>query len=137
LEPLSKGEECGWMILDPFIKRHVHMVNVLFFKTGKNFNFGWIIFQKILLMKLTTGETQWIEGPSLPKPIYEAQLVQHPFGGVVLIGGYDGREQLNSLYKLSTLNDNWELLPQKLKTARREHTAFLIDDELTTCSLKL
>jgi len=40
------------------------------------------------------------------------------------------------LYRLSSLEDNWELLPQQLKTARYLHTAFLIDDELTTCTIK-
>jgi len=82
---------------------------------------------------LMPGDNEWIEGPNLPISISEAQLVQDPSGGVVLIGGYSDKS-LNTLYRLSSLKRGWELMTQKLKTARFEHTAFLIDDELTTCT---
>jgi len=85
---------------------------------------------------LMPGDNQWIEGPNLPRSIWAAQLVQDVSGGVVLIGGFDGRVFLNTLYKLSSLDGSWELMIQKLKTAREEHTAFLIDDDLATCNKK-
>jgi len=49
----------------------------------------------------------------------------------VLIGGLG---YLDTLYRLSSLDSEWELLPQKLKIGRYQHTAFLIDKELTTCT---
>jgi len=85
---------------------------------------------------LMPGDTQWVEGPPLPKPIYDAQLVQDAAGGVVLIGGFSIDAALDTLYKLSSLDEGWQLMDQKLNTPRWEHTAFLIDDELTTCTKK-
>jgi len=85
---------------------------------------------------LKSGGNEWISGPSLPKNIAEAQLVQDITGGVILIGGLTFLNAQDSLYRLSSLDDTWELMPQKLKIGRREHTAFLIDDDLTSCAKK-
>ena len=76
---------------------------------------------------LDEGASKWRTGPELPKAICCGALVEHPDGGVVLIGGKSGTSSyLDSLYYLAHSGAAWELLPQKLKIARGQHTAFLV-----------
>ena len=81
---------------------------------------------------LDEGSNEWRKGPKLPYPIYGAAIVEHPLGGVALIGGRDGINKIENIYHLQHGGNNaqWELLPQKLRVARQEHTAFLVPDEL-------
>jgi len=76
---------------------------------------------------LRPGDSKWIFGPNFPSEVYAAALVQDPNQGVVLIEG-------PSFHRLASLMGTWELMPQQLKTARSFHTAFLIGDELATCT---
>ena len=52
--------------------------------------------------------------------------------GAVLIGGeMEGSKNIDLLYLLAIGDDGqlgWNLMNKKLKTARSEHVAFLIDD---------
>jgi hypothetical protein len=43
---------------------------------------------------------------------------------------------LDTIYSLAHAGPDaeWSLLPQKLKTPRREHQAFLVPDDITECS---
>ena len=45
----------------------------------------------------------WFKGPPLPVAISYAAMVQHPSGGVVLIGGQSGLEILDTLYHLPNM----------------------------------
>ena len=77
---------------------------------------------------LDEGTNEWRQGPELPHPICCSAAVEHPLGGVALIGGL-----LNdSIYQLSHAGEDakWELLPQKLKIPRYQHLAFVVQDEL-------
>jgi hypothetical protein len=40
----------------------------------------------------------WIKGPELPFEVREAQIVEEPGGGVILVGG---ESPVNTLFKLS------------------------------------
>ena len=82
---------------------------------------------------LDEGSNEWRRGPELPFPICCSALVEHPLGGVVLIGGrakYDNK--LNTIYHLQHAGDDaqWELMPQRLQQARCFHTAFLVPDKI-------
>ena len=53
-----------------------------------------------------------------------------------MVGGWNGAD-LNEIYRLSsplTVTSQWQLLPQKLQTARHWHTAFFIPDSFVTCN---
>jgi hypothetical protein len=62
-------------------------------------------------------------------------MVEHPDGGVILIGGFGNENPLDSLFHLSHVGDGatWTLMKQKLIAPRSFHTSFLIPNDLTTC----
>jgi hypothetical protein len=88
---------------------------------------------------LDEGASEWRNGPDLPFGISHASLVEDPSGGVVLVGGnsFDNRH-LKTLFSLSDAGDDakWIEMPQKLKIGRYDHTAFLVPDDVATCSLQ-
>ena len=53
----------------------------------------------------------WMEGPKLPFGIKDAQIVEEPGGGVILVGG-DSQENhaLNTLFKLSHAGNPFSLI---------------------------
>ena len=56
-------------------------------------------------------------------------------GGVILIGGQSGSEYLDTIYRLAHAEAQWEKMPQKLQTKRREFVAFLIPEEFANCTI--
>ncbi len=80
---------------------------------------------------------EWQTGPELPFGIDDSQMVEDQNGGVVLIGGYSpsvGR--LDTLYQLPHGGQDavWSEMKQKLNTERRDHTAFMVPDNIVDCS---
>jgi hypothetical protein len=63
-----------------------------------------------------------------------ASLVEDPNGGVLLVGGFNGEKVLNSILRLSTSNDVWKKMPQKLKTPKFGHTAFFVPNSVANCN---
>jgi hypothetical protein len=85
---------------------------------------------------LDEGASEWRNGPDLPFGIIDASLVEDSEGGVILVGGESRDDQyLQTLFRLSDAGDQtkWVELPQKLKTGRKAHTAFLVPDQHATC----
>jgi hypothetical protein len=93
---------------------------------------GWTGTEEIISVEiLDDGSSQWRRGPKLPYPICCSAMVEHPNGGVVLIGGRrDGLTYLDTIFHLPHAGEDakWEELPQKLKHGRGFHTAFLVPD---------
>jgi hypothetical protein len=86
---------------------------------------------------LDEGSNDWQTGPELPFGIDLSQMVEDQNGGVVLIGGLTSSfVNLNTLYQLPHGGQDavWTKMEQKLKTQRREHTAFLVPDNIVDCS---
>ena len=82
---------------------------------------------------LDEGSSEWRKGPELPYGICCSAIVEHPLGGVALIGGAaSGIRVLDTIYHLPHAGDDaqWKEATQKLKLARRYHTAFMIPDEV-------
>ena len=73
----------------------------------------------------------WRQGPELPVRLNFGAIVQHPLGGVALIGGSSPNGRLDTIYYLphSGPDATWQKLPQKLNFASTEHIAFLISDK--------
>jgi hypothetical protein len=62
----------------------------------------------------------------LPFGIPDTKLVEDPAGGVILVGGRS-LEILDTLFRLAHAEaTEWRLMPQRMKIARRLHTAFMI-----------
>jgi hypothetical protein len=86
---------------------------------------------------LDEGSDEWVTGPELPFGIDESQMVEDQNGGVVLIGGYsDSIDNLDTLYQLPHGGQDavWTKMEQKMQTGRKDHTAFLIPDNVVDCS---
>jgi hypothetical protein len=86
---------------------------------------------------LDEGSNEWQTGPELPFGIRSAQMVEDQNGGVVLIGGYSPSvDNLDTLYHLPHGGQDavWTKMEQKMNTGRRQHTAFLVPDNLADCS---
>jgi hypothetical protein len=86
---------------------------------------------------LDEGSNEWGSGPELPFGIDMSQMVEDQNGGVVLIGGRSSLlEGLDTLYQLPHGGQDavWTKMEQKMQTGRRQHTAFLISDNLVDCS---
>ena len=94
---------------------------------------GWNVPLMSSVEILDAGASVWRTGPNLPIGITEASMVDDPFGGVVLIGGYN-EKHLNTLYQLSHANSDWILMSQKLKIGRFGATTFLVPNEITNCN---
>ena len=82
---------------------------------------------------------EWENGPSLPQPIFAAQIVEYEAErSVVLIGGNtESGQRLDTLYQLEAENKSagWRMLVQRLSSPRSDHVAFMVTDEM--CSNKM
>jgi N-acetylneuraminic acid mutarotase len=87
---------------------------------------------------LHEGSNEWQTGPELPFGMNESQMVEDQNGGVVLIGGYSSSSfsNLDTLYQLPHGGQDavWTKMEQKMQAVRRDHSAFLIPDNLIDCS---
>ena len=80
---------------------------------------------------LDEGSNEWRQGPELPLPVCCSVIVEHPLGGIALIGGRTSEKiLLNTIYRLANAGEDWELMPQQLQVARHFHTAFLVPNEV-------
>ncbi len=72
----------------------------------------------------------------LPKGIRSASGVSYN-GDFLLIGGFDGKDVLSTIYRLGCRLENchWSLMEQQLQVARSSAVAMLIPNELTNCEL--
>ena len=83
---------------------------------------------------LDVGASEWRNGPILPFAFLTgASMVEDSFGGILLIGGYNGT-YLDTIFQLRRADSEWILLPQKLKVGRYLPTAFLVPGEITNCN---
>ncbi len=86
---------------------------------------------------LDEGSNEWQTGPELPFGIDLSQMVEDKNGGVVLIGGRSSSGfSLDYLYQLPHGGQDavWTKMEQTMKIGRRQHTAFLVSDNLVDCS---
>jgi hypothetical protein len=88
---------------------------------------------------LDEGAGEWRNGPDLPFGITDAALVEDPKGGVILVGGRSKTDEyLQTLLRLSDAGDDaeWVELPQKLKMGRSSHNAFMVPNDVASCSIQ-
>ncbi len=86
---------------------------------------------------IDTDSSVWRQGPDLPQKNTSSAIVQHPQGGVILVGGSDGSDQaLDTLYHLPHAGEGvwWRELPIKLKTPRFGHVAMALPASYVSCN---
>jgi hypothetical protein len=85
---------------------------------------------------LDEGSNEWHTGPELPFVITDSQMVEDQNGGVVLIGGSSISVHLDTLYQLPHGGQDavWTKMEQKMNTGRRDHSAFMVPDNIVDCS---
>jgi hypothetical protein len=86
---------------------------------------------------LDEGSNEWQTGPELPFGISESQMVEDQNGGIFLIAGYSSSVGiLDTLYQLPHGGQDavWTKMEQKMNTGRRDHTAFMVPDNIVDCS---
>ena len=93
---------------------------------------GWDRKEMTSVEILDQGSDVWRKGPDLPIPVFGAAMVEHPSGGVVLIGGKNAMGPKDEIYYLPFGGKaaSWELMPVKLKMPRAYHTAMLVPDKV-------
>jgi N-acetylneuraminic acid mutarotase len=79
------------------------------------------------ILDFITGS--WRQGPELPIQTCDGVMVHIPSGGVVLIGGAS-----TDIYMLTDARSQWTKLAQKVSERRYFPVAFLIPDNLTSCT---
>ena len=83
---------------------------------------------------LGLNENQWKIGPELPFAMFASAMVEVPDYGVLLVGGSTAfTGELRTILKLDNAESQWTELPQRLKTGRNRHSAFLVPDKLVVC----
>ena len=82
------------------------------------------------ILDLNTGA--WRMGPSLPLPVFAATMLEHPDGGVVLVGA------MKTIFHLPSATGTWTALPQTLKNPVAYSVAFLLaeDSTIANCTTK-
>ena len=78
----------------------------------------------------------FVVGGYLPKELsHGAAVVTSDKKSLIVIGGHDGSNHQDSLYKLTCTSEQChvETMPQKLKVARKQHVALMIPDSLANC----
>jgi hypothetical protein len=77
----------------------------------------------------------WKPGPDLPVGLFSGVMVEHYDGGVVIVGGGDSFVMARyEMYHLPTVSDSWNLMNQKLFSARFYPTAILVHESFANCT---
>jgi hypothetical protein len=86
---------------------------------------------------LDQGATEWRDGPSLKRGNHYGALVEDSAGGVILVAGRtDENPYLKTLFRLPNAGEDaeWIQLPQSLEKGKSLHTAFLVPDNIVSCT---
>ena len=76
----------------------------------------------------------WKPGPKLPYGMRDAPMLEHPKGGVLLLGGeLKSMDRLDTIYHLPSLTGSWIKLPQKLREVRSFFQAIAVPDGIFNC----
>ena len=81
-------------------------------------------------------EPKWKSCASLPYPICCGQLINEPeTGDLLLLGGFNGTDFLNTIYRLSSIDDEkWILQDQTMQVGRAEFSALYVPNDFFPCS---
>ena len=74
---------------------------------------------------LYPDENQWVDGPDMPTTLFQAATVQWD-KTLLVIGGKKGNDAFDTVWKFDHNSKQFVAMNQKLKIARRKHTAILV-----------
>ena len=79
-------------------------------------------------------EMEWKKCADLPKPLSEAQLIEDPESGdLILLGGLSEDIEQSSIYRLSDIEGEWILQDQTLQAARYSFSAMFASNDILPC----
>ena len=79
---------------------------------------------------------QWIMTPDLPEPLSSSAGVASKSGQIIgfIAGGWNNGETTNKIYGLRRSDLTWEIMPQKMQTARKLHSMINLPvDQIPGC----
>jgi hypothetical protein len=110
------------------------MEKVVVVAGGFNYVDGQLSSVELLrLNEDNSAKGEWVQGPKLPKAVFEATMIEFN-NSLVMIGG-TGNVDGHHMYQLTSLDDDWKEMKQTLKKLISNHVAFLVPDELVNCHL--
>ena len=107
-----------------------HQMNVII--AGGYYHDTYKLTNSVEIFNVETN--QWSFGPALPFPMAGSQMVEDGNGGVVVVGGFQDDEELDTFFLLKHVEAQWIKMDFQLKTGRYYFTAFFIPDEITNCT---
>ena len=77
----------------------------------------------------------WKKCKDLPEPLEGGQLVNDPeTGDLLLLGGSNGNQDMNTIYRLSAINEDWVFQEEHhMKVGRRRFSAIVVPDDVINC----
>ena len=76
----------------------------------------------------------WKKCKDLPEPLEGGQLVNDPeTGDLLLLGGSNGNQDKNTIYRLSDINGDWVSQNQAMKVGRSRFSAIVVPDDVINC----
>ena len=77
----------------------------------------------------------WKKCKDLPEPLVGGQLVNDPeTGDLLLLGGSNGNQDMNTIYRLSNIDEDWVLQEEHhMKVGRRRFSAIVVPDDVIIC----
>ena len=77
----------------------------------------------------------WKKCKDLPEPLEGGQLVNDPeTGDLLLLGGSNGNQDMNTIYRLSAIDEDWVLQEEHhMKVGRRGFSAIVVPDDVINC----
>ena len=76
----------------------------------------------------------WKKCKDLPEPLERGQLINDPeTGDLLLLGGSNGNQDMNTIYRLSNINGDWVPQERTMKVGRRRFSAIVVPDDVINC----
>ena len=77
----------------------------------------------------------WKKCKDLPEPLVGGQLVNDPeTGDLLLLGGSNGNQDMNTIYRLSAIDEDWVLQEEHhMKVGRYRFSAIVVPDDVINC----
>ena len=76
----------------------------------------------------------WKKCKDLPEPLEGGQLVNDPeTGDLLLLGGSNGTQDRNTIYRLSEIDGDWVRQERTMKVGRRRFSAIPVPDDVIDC----
>ncbi len=105
---------------------------------GYSINEGGMASVEIL--DLSSLESQWLQGPDMPRELMESRFLTNPTkDGVLAVAGISGSDYQNAIFSMTCPDGTlascqWKVLDQTMNISRKDHAAVLVSDSVVSCA---